>query len=78
MGYVRGRFEGEIMFTDPLFLAGYVVLAFVVALLGHGRRIGVLGFFILALLLTPPLILLVLIVTRPKPPHHLTARHARH
>lgn len=59
------------MFMDPMFLAGYVVAAFIVALLGHGRRIGVLGFFILALLLTPPLILLVLIVTRPKPPHHI-------
>lgn len=65
------------MIMDPLFWVGYVVLAFIVALLGHGRRIGILGFFIFALLLTPPVILLVLIVTRPKPPHQL-ARPARH
>lgn len=56
------------MVANPFFWVAYVVLAFAVALLGHGRRIGVLGFFILALLLTPPLILLVLILTRPKPP----------
>jgi hypothetical protein len=56
------------MVANPFFWVAYVALAFGVALLGHGRRIGVLGFFILALLLTPPLILLVLIVTRPKPP----------
>ncbi|HEY3918884.1 MAG TPA: hypothetical protein VGL83_13895 [Stellaceae bacterium] len=52
---------------NPTLLAGYAGLALLVALLGYGRRIGVLGFFVLALLFTPPLILLVLIVTRPKP-----------
>jgi len=56
------------MFGDPIFWVGYVVAAALVGLLGHGRRIGVLGFFIFALLLSPPLILLILIVTRPKAP----------
>lgn len=56
------------MIMDPKFWAAYLGLAFVVALLGHGRRIGVLGFFLLALLLTPPLIFVVLILTRPKRP----------
>ncbi|WP_290977635.1 hypothetical protein [Ferrovibrio sp.] len=41
--------------------------AFLVALFGYRRRIGVLGFFILSLLLTPPVVLLILILTRPKP-----------
>jgi len=54
---------------DPILIAVYVVGAVVVGLLGYNRRIGVLGFFILALILTPPLILLILIVTRPKPLH---------
>ena len=54
---------------DPILIAAYVVGALVVGLLGYNRRIGVLGFFILALLLTPPLILLILIITRPKPLH---------
>ena len=57
---------------DPVFWVAYVAIALIVGLLGHGRRIGVMGFFILALLLTPPLVLLVLIVTRPKPPHRAT------
>jgi hypothetical protein len=55
------------MVANPYFWVAYVVMAFGVALFGHGRRIGVLGFFILSLLLTPPLILLILILTRPKP-----------
>jgi hypothetical protein len=55
---------------DPIFIAAYVVASLAVALLGYNRRIGVLGFFILSLLVTPPLILLILIVTRPKPHHH--------
>lgn len=46
----------------------YIVASFIVALFGRGRRIGVLGFFILSLLLTPPLVVLILILTRPKPP----------
>jgi hypothetical protein len=61
------------MFADPMFWIAYLVAALFVGSLGHGRRIGILGFFILALLLTPPLILLVLIVTRQKP-HHREAR----
>lgn len=56
------------MLLNPTIIAGYIGLAFLVALLGYGRRIGVLGFFILSLLLTPALILLILVVTRPKPP----------
>jgi hypothetical protein len=57
---------------DPLFWIAYVAIALFVGILGHGRRIGVMGFFILALLLTPPLVLLILIVTRPKPLKHET------
>jgi hypothetical protein len=45
----------------------YILASFIVALFGRRRRIGVLGFFILSLLLTPPLVLLILILTRPKP-----------
>jgi len=44
----------------------YIVLAILVATMGSNRRIGVLGFFILALLFTPPVMLLVSIATRPK------------
>lgn len=51
----------------PATLVAYFALALLVALMGYQRRIGVLGFFILALLLTPPLMLLIAIVTRPKP-----------
>lgn len=51
----------------PATLVAYLAFAFLVGLMGYQRRIGVLGFFILALLLTPPLMLLVAIVTRPKP-----------
>ena len=57
---------------DPIFWVAYVAIALFVGTLGHGRRIGVMGFFILALLLTPPLVLLILIVTRPKPLHQDT------
>ena len=56
------------MFADPFFWLAYVVAAGLVALLGYGRRMGVLGFFILSLMFTPTLVLLVLIVTRPKLP----------
>jgi Sec-independent protein secretion pathway component TatC len=65
----RSRLLGQRgpMFFDPVFWIAYIAIALVVGFLGHGRRIGVIGFFILALLLTPPLVLLVLVVTRPKP-----------
>ena len=56
------------LMANPLLLGGYVMFALLVALLGYQRRIGVVGFFILSLLLTPPLILLILVVTRPNPP----------
>jgi hypothetical protein len=54
------------MFADPIFWFIYLATSLLVGILGHGRRIGILGFFILALLLSPPIILLILIVTRPK------------
>ncbi|MBP7063500.1 MAG: hypothetical protein KBB36_04995 [Ferrovibrio sp.] len=53
---------------SPVLLGlAYFLAAFLVALFGYRRRIGVLGFFILSLLLTPPVVLLILILTRPKP-----------
>jgi hypothetical protein len=52
--------------VNPAFLGVYLLFAFLVSLMGHERRIGVLGFFILALLLTPPVMLLIAVVTRPK------------
>ena len=54
---------------DPITIAIYVALAALVGVLGYGRRIGVLGTFILALVFTPLLMLLVLIITRSKPQH---------
>jgi len=52
--------------VNPALIGIYLVLAFLVSLLGYERRVGILGFFILALLLTPPVMLLIAIVTRPK------------
>jgi hypothetical protein len=51
----------------PLFWVLYAVGAIIVGVAGRQRRIGFVGFLLLALLLTPPLVLLILILTRPKP-----------
>jgi len=51
----------------PGALLAYLLFSGLVSLMGYQRRVGVLGFFILALLLTPPVMLVIAIVTRPKP-----------
>lgn len=53
--------------SAPLFWALYALGAVITGVAGRQRRIGFVGFLLLALLLTPPLVLLILILTRPKP-----------
>jgi hypothetical protein len=53
--------------SAPLFWVLYAIGAVIVGVAGRQRRIGFVGFLLLALLLTPPLVLLILILTRPKP-----------
>jgi hypothetical protein len=55
------------MLASPAFWLLYAFAAAVAALFGTRRRIGFVGFFVLALLLTPPIALLVIVLTRPKP-----------
>lgn len=54
----------------PFYVAAYLVLAVLVGLCGRHRRIGFVGFLIVALLLTPPLGLVIVYCTaetRPRP-----------
>jgi hypothetical protein len=56
--------------VDPFYVAAYLVLSVLVALCGRHRRIGFVGFLIVALLLTPPLGLVAVYCTaetRPRP-----------
>ncbi len=48
----------------PIMVAGYLLLCLTVALLGRGRRIGVFGYFLLAVLFTPIITLVFLLVSR--------------
>lgn len=54
----------------PFYVAAYLVLSVLVGLCGRHRRIGFVGFLIVALLLTPPLGLVIVYCTaetRPRP-----------
>ncbi|CDG80821.1 hypothetical protein [Janthinobacterium agaricidamnosum] len=51
----------------PIFMAVYLLGALITGLFGTSRRIGFIGFFILALVLSPPVTLMLLVLTRPKP-----------
>lgn len=54
----------------PFYVAAYLVLAVLVGLCGRHRRIGFVGFLVVALLLTPPLGLVIVYCTaetRPRP-----------
>lgn len=46
--------------------ATWILLSVLVGFLGRHRRIGFVGFFLLALVFTPIVALLVLVVTAPK------------
>lgn len=54
----------------PFYVAAYLVLSVLVGLCGRHRRIGFVGFLVVALLLTPPLGLVIVYCTaetRPRP-----------
>lgn len=50
----------------PQFLAAYVILALIVALLGRNKQVGFWGFLVLSLVMTPFLTGFFLIITRDR------------
>ena len=50
----------------PQFLAAYVILALIVALLGRNKQIGFWGFLVLSLLMTPVIVGFFMVITRDR------------